>query len=192
MRRPVILEISNWSSMTSCTTESSFSFRDLSMSSSMVAWGTVRGKPSNTNLTKVRGQHSIEPNAHEQTVRLRCQQSLGATSPGARAFEAATRPLGRARRYSTGAKATYPFLQALLFSSWSLIMPTTMSSPTRPPASMTFFASTPSFVLRETWSRSKSPVAMWQTQNSSRMRGACVPLPVVPRRCQGRACLHAT
>ena len=93
---------------------------------------------------------------------------------------------------------TYPFLHSLLFSSWSLIIATTISSLTRPPASMTFFASTPSFVLRATWSRSMSPVARWHTQNSSRMRGACVPLPashlvsIVQRRerelRQGRTC----
>lgn len=74
-------------------------------------------------------------------------------------------------------KGTHPFLQALLFSSWSLIMPTMMSSLTSPPASMIFFASCPSWVCFWTCSRSMSPVARWQTQNSSRMRGACVPLP---------------
>jgi len=72
---------------------------------------------------------------------------------------------------------TYPFLHAWLFSSWSLIMPTMMSSETSPPASMIFFASTPSAVFLTTCSRSMSPVARWQTQKSSRIRGACVPLP---------------
>ena len=72
---------------------------------------------------------------------------------------------------------TNPFLQALLFSSWSLIMPTTMSSETRAPWSIIFFASRPSCVLAAIWSRNMSPVAKWHIQNSSRIRGACVPFP---------------
>lgn len=75
---------------------------------------------------------------------------------------------------------TYPFLHALLFSSWSLIIPTMMSSLTRPPASMIFLASIPSFVFLVTCSRSMSPVARWHTQKSSRIRGACVPFPTHP------------
>lgn len=85
-------------------------------------------------------------------------------------------------------KNTHPFLQPLLFSSWSLIMPTMMSSLTSPPASMIFFASLPSLVCFWTCSRNMSPVARWQTQNSSRMRGACVPLPVRRTRV---CCQHA-
>ena len=50
IRRPVMREISNWSSILSWMTESSFSFRAASMPSSFSAWGTVRGKPSRTNL----------------------------------------------------------------------------------------------------------------------------------------------
>ena len=75
-------------------------------------------------------------------------------------------------------ETTYPFLHCLLFSSWSRIIPTMMSSETSPPASMIFFASTPSDVFFDTCSRSMSPVARWHTQNSSRIRGACVPFPV--------------
>ena len=56
-------------------------------------------------------------------------------------------------------------------------MPTMMSSETSPPASMIFFASTPRGVFFVTCSRSMSPVARWHTQNSSRIRGAWVPLP---------------
>ena len=76
----------------------------------------------------------------------------------------------------------HPFLHCLLFSSWSRIMPTMMSSETSPPASMIFLASTPSVVFFDTCSRSMSPVARWHTQNSSRIRGACVPLPIQARR----------
>jgi hypothetical protein len=72
---------------------------------------------------------------------------------------------------------THPFRQALLFSSCSLIIPTMISSLTRPPASMIFFACTPSGVFWATCSRNMSPVARWHTQNSSRILGACVPLP---------------
>ena len=75
------------------------------------------------------------------------------------------------------ADCTYPFLQALLFCSWSLMIPTMISSLTRPPASMIFFASTPRGVLAATCSRNKSPVAKWQMQYSSLILGACVPLP---------------
>ena len=78
----------------------------------------------------------------------------------------------------TAVHCTYPFLHALLFSSWSRIMPTMISSETSPPASMIFLASTPNDVFFVTCSRSISPVARWQTQNSSRIRGACVPLPI--------------
>ena len=59
----------------------------------------------------------------------------------------------------TRRKRTHPFLHALLFSSWSRIMPTMMSSETSPPASIIFFASTPSGVFLTTCSRSMSPVA---------------------------------
>ena len=71
----------------------------------------------------------------------------------------------------------HPFLQALLFSNWSLIIPTRISSSKSAPASMTFLACRPSSVFWAICSRSMSPVARWQTQNSSRIRGACVPLP---------------
>ena len=50
MRRPVIREMSSWSSMRSWTTESSFSLRSVSMPSSFCAWPTVRGNPSRTKL----------------------------------------------------------------------------------------------------------------------------------------------
>ena len=73
--------------------------------------------------------------------------------------------------------STHPFLQDLLFSNCSLIMPTMMSSETRPPASMISFAFTPRAVFFCTCSRSISPVAKWHTQNLSRMLGAWVPLP---------------
>ena len=76
------------------------------------------------------------------------------------------------RRFST-----HPFLQDLLVSNCSLIMPTIISSETRPPASIIFFASIPRAVFLWTCSRSISPVAKWQTQYLSRMLGACVPLP---------------
>ena len=58
-----------------------------------------------------------------------------------------------------GFKSTYPFLHSVLFSSSFLIMPTMISSLTRPPASMIFLASRPSGVFLATWDRSMSPVA---------------------------------
>lgn len=54
---------------------------------------------------------------------------------------------------------TYPFLHVALFSNWSLIIPTMISSLTSPPASIIFFASTPREVFLATCSRSISPVA---------------------------------
>ena len=72
---------------------------------------------------------------------------------------------------------THPFLHSLLFSSWSLIIPTMISSLTRPPASMIFFASLPKSVCFVTCSRNMSPVARWHTQNFSFIRGAWVPFP---------------
>ena len=140
-------EMSNWSAMVSSTTESSDSFRDVSIASSFCACGTVRGNPSSTKL-------------HQKTERKKKRQNT-------------TR--------STAAGDTYPFLHCLLFSSWSRIIPTMISSETSPPASMIFFASTPSDVFFDTCSRSMSPVARWHTQNSSRIRGACVPFPVYTR-----------
>jgi len=56
-------------------------------------------------------------------------------------------------------KSAYPFLHSLLFSSSFLIMPTMISSLTRPPASMIFLASRPKGVFLATWDRSMSPVA---------------------------------
>lgn len=56
-----------------------------------------------------------------------------------------------------------------------------ISSLTSPPASMILLACLPSSVFWAICSRSMSPVARWQTQNSSRIRGACVPLPVSSR-----------
>jgi len=50
IKRPVIREMRSWSAIDSSTTLSNFSLRDSSMESSFSAWGTVRGKPSNTNL----------------------------------------------------------------------------------------------------------------------------------------------
>lgn len=91
----------------------------------------------------------------------------------------------------------YPFLHSWLFSnSWS-IMFTMISSDTRPPWSMIFFACRPSSVFLVTCARSMSPVACtarqldrmtntsllkdartrWQTQYLSFILGACVPLP---------------
>lgn len=52
-----------------------------------------------------------------------------------------------------------------------------MSSLTRPPRSIIFLASMPRGVFWMTCSRSMSPVAKWQTQYFSLIRGACVPLP---------------
>jgi hypothetical protein len=54
---------------------------------------------------------------------------------------------------------TYPPRQSGLFSISSLIMPITISSLTRPPWSMIFFASRPSGVFLATCDRSMSPVA---------------------------------
>ena len=56
-------------------------------------------------------------------------------------------------------KSTYPYLHSLLLSSSFLIMPTMISSLTRPPASMIFLASRPKGVFLATWDRSISPVA---------------------------------
>ena len=81
------------------------------------------------------------------------------------------------RPFSLTPFSTHPFLQDLLFSNWSLIIPTIMSSETRPPASIITFAFTPKAVCFWTCSRSISPVAKWQTQKLSRMLGAWVPLP---------------
>lgn len=55
--------------------------------------------------------------------------------------------------------STYPFLHSALLSRFSSIIPTTISSETRPPASMTFLASKPRGVLAATAARSISPVA---------------------------------
>src|SRR5688572_15583439 len=59
-----------------------------------------------------------------------------------------------------------------------------MSSETRWPASITFFAATPSGVPAFTAARSMSPVEIWGMPNFSRMKFACVPLPAPggPRR----------
>lgn len=54
---------------------------------------------------------------------------------------------------------TYPLLHSWFCSSSVLIMLTMISSLTRPPASMIFFASRPSGVLAATCARSMSPVA---------------------------------
>ena len=149
MRRPVIREMRSWSEIMSSATELSVSFREASMLSSFSACGTVRGNPSSTKL-----------------------------SHAGRRKEKGTRLSEKAACDARDWPFTYPFLHALLFSSWSRIMPTMISSETSPPASMIFLASTPSAVFFATWSRSISPVARWQTQNSSRIRGACVPLPI--------------
>ncbi len=55
--------------------------------------------------------------------------------------------------------STYPFLHSLLFSSWSRIMFTMMSSDTSFPSSIIFFACLPSSVFAATCARSMSPVA---------------------------------
>jgi len=141
-------EMRSWSEIMSSATESSVSLRDASIASSFSACGTVRGNPSSTKLFY---SCPSKKKAVENFLKKRKAMKV--------AF-------------------AYPFLQALFFSSWSRIMPTMMSSETSPPASMIFLASTPSDVFFATCSRSMSPVARWHTQNSSRIRGACVPLPV--------------
>lgn len=55
--------------------------------------------------------------------------------------------------------STYPFLHSALVSSSFLIMLTMISSLTKPPWSMIFFASLPNGVFLATWDRSMSPVA---------------------------------
>jgi len=74
---------------------------------------------------------------------------------------------------------TDPFEHSLLVSSWFLIIPTTISSLTRPPASMIFFASLPRSVPCPTSARSISPVARWHRQYFSLSLGAWVPLPEI-------------
>lgn len=76
---------------------------------------------------------------------------------------------------------THPFLHSRLLSSSLLIMLTMMSSDTSPPWSMIFFACLPSSVLAATCARSMSPVARWQHEYLSFIRGAWVPLPAETR-----------
>mmetsp|Transcript_6531 Transcript_6531/g.20579 ORF Transcript_6531/g.20579 Transcript_6531/m.20579 type:complete len:237 (-) Transcript_6531:88-798(-) len=59
----------------------------------------------------------------------------------------------------------------------SLMMPTTMSSPTRPPLSMTLLALLPTSVPAATAARSMSPVLSCGAPSLSTSLGACVPLP---------------
>src|SRR6266850_3790428 len=90
----------------------------------------------------------------------------------------------------------YPFLQSRSFSR-SLTRPMMMSSETSWPASMTFFAATPSGVPALTAARSMSPVEICGIPNFSQMKPACVPLPAPggPRRIKritAASCQHST
>ena len=68
MRRPVMREMSSWSAIVSSTTESSVSFREVSIASSFCACGTVRGNPSSTKLqTKTKTKKKL-------MRQRRCQQ----------------------------------------------------------------------------------------------------------------------
>src|SRR4249920_52756 len=71
----------------------------------------------------------------------------------------------------------YPRPLASWWLSRSLTMPIMMSSPTRPPSSITFFAMRPRSVPSRTAALSMSPVEMWGTTKWRDKRTHCVPLP---------------
>ena len=69
-------------------------------------------------------------------------------------------------------------LEQSLSSILSLMMPTTISSPTSPPASMTAFAFWPTSLPAATAALNMSPVESWGAPSLSTSFGACVPLPL--------------